>query len=96
MNFRTLDGASDTARMELESSQNQGFGHRLEGTKESGRSQKASKIMDLEIGLRVPKSWLLGYLLGTILRPDAIHKAACTRGHAGRDVKGRGVRSVFL
>ena len=45
MNSRTMDGASDGARTEPESFQNHGFGDRFEGTKESGRSQKLSKIM---------------------------------------------------
>ena len=45
MNCRTLDGASDGARTEPESSQNQGFGDRFDGAKESGQSQKLSKIM---------------------------------------------------
>ena len=60
MNSRTLDGASDGARMEPERSQNHGFGDRFEGTNEPGRTQKALKIMDLEVGSRVPKSWFGG------------------------------------
>ena len=40
------------------------------------------------VPFEIPKSWLLRFLLGTILRPDALHKAKCTRGACGGGVRG--------